>query len=282
MAFLRRVLREPLLAFLLIGGALFVVFDAMQEPPRPAQGNEIVVSPALASRLAEQYRAIWRRPPTPAQMAGLIANHVREEVLLREAARLSLGQGDPVIRQRLVQKMDFLLESAASARAPSEEELRRHFEANADDYTPPPLIGFEQVFLGPSAGAAEVGAALTALRGGADPLEIGQRILLPHSMPASPLQAVDGPFGSGFFEQLQRIPGGGWQGPVTSGFGTHLVRITERDVPARPEFEAVREEVERDWRQHNARTAAQARYERLREGYTVTTPGPEEIAAILR
>jgi hypothetical protein len=82
---LKSLLREPLVHFLLLGTALFVL-DAWLRPAVPtAAGGEIVVSEARVRNLAQNFARTWQRPPTREELDGLIESHVREEVMVREA-----------------------------------------------------------------------------------------------------------------------------------------------------------------------------------------------------
>ena len=99
--FARRLLREPLVHFLAIGLAVFLLYGQRTGAPAQRQDSVIVVTPAQVGRLAEQFEAVWRRPPNEAELAGLVEDHVREEVYYREALALGLDRDDTVIRRRL-------------------------------------------------------------------------------------------------------------------------------------------------------------------------------------
>ena len=64
----------------------------------------------------------WRRPPTGEELTRLVTDHLREEVLAREAMALELDVGDTVIRRRLAQKMAFLLDDTIQVAEPPEAE----------------------------------------------------------------------------------------------------------------------------------------------------------------
>src|SRR5262245_41354326 len=120
MAWLRALLREPLVQFLAIGGLLFLLFE--WTPGRsPAGSTRIVVTPALVDRLAAGYARVWERPPSDAELKGLIDDYVKEEVAAREAVAIGLDKDDAVIRGRLRQKLE-LVEGAAEQAAPSEAD----------------------------------------------------------------------------------------------------------------------------------------------------------------
>ena len=104
-----RFWKEPLVQFLVIGGLLFVgytVFAPEAEPPR----EQIVVGALRIQSLEQSFEATWKRPPTASERQGLIDDFLVEEVFYREAQNLGLDQDDIVIRRRMRQKMEFLLQ----------------------------------------------------------------------------------------------------------------------------------------------------------------------------
>lgn len=262
------VIREPLLHFLMIGIAVFVVYRLVA-PPAPAPDERMIeVSAAQVERLVAQFEAVWNRPPSAAERAGLIDDLVREEIYYREALALGLDRDDTVIRRRLRQKMEFLSDAGASALTPDDDKLRAHFAAAPERFTPPARITFRQIALDD----ADPKPILAKLAEGADPLQFGRGTLLPPAMEAAPATAVDGTFGQGFFAALSELEPGVWSGPVESAFGKHLVEVVAVEPATPPEFEAVRAAVEDDWRRETAGSLREAYYEALREGYDVIMP----------
>ena len=95
---LRRWLREPLLHVLLIGAALFVVYDALNPSAGERQEpNRIVITADDLAQLQIAWMAQWQRPPTPDEMRNLLDGKIREEVLSREATALGLDKDDTII-----------------------------------------------------------------------------------------------------------------------------------------------------------------------------------------
>jgi hypothetical protein len=268
-----RILREPLLHFILIGGAVFLAFGLRNAPPERPSARVIEVTPARVERLAGQFQAVWRRPPTEEEVRALVEDFVREEVYYREALSLGLDRDDTVIRQRLRQKMEFLADSGAGTLAPSEEDLRRYYAAHRDAYAKPEQVTFQQIFLG----ATDPAAALAALGEGADPAAIGEGSLLPATLEAATRATVDGTFGSGFFAAVSALPAGVWQGPVESTFGPHLVRLVELEPGAVPAFEQVRNRVLDAWREQTAADLRESQYQAMRQRYEVVLP-PDEAS----
>jgi parvulin-like peptidyl-prolyl isomerase len=267
-----RLVREPLLHFLLIGMAVFGAYRVLGPPEAAADRRVIDVTAAQEERLAGQFESVWRRPPTTAELSGLVEDHVREEIYYREALALGFDRDDTVIRRRLRQKMEFLGDAGAGGLVPDEAELRAHLAAKAGRFATPATVTFRQVLLDGS-DAREVLARLAA---GADPAEVGGGTLLPPVMEASAQAAVDGTFGAGFFETVAALPPGAWSGPVRSAFGEHLVELLAVTPAAQPQFEVVRRAVEEDWRRAKAEELREAQYQSLRARYEVVLP-PERV-----
>ena len=159
---LRRLLREPLLHFLLLGGVLFAVFGR-GGPQGDAADRRIVVSAADIDRLAAGFAQTWHRPPAADELEAQIRDHVREEVLYRTALTLGLDKDDTIVRRRLRQKMEFLIEDTVPE--PQEAELQAYFHAHEDKFRTEPQISFRQVFVSAGRGdAAEADARETLVR----------------------------------------------------------------------------------------------------------------------
>lgn len=262
---LGRMLREPLLHFLLIGVALFALYRAGSPSDAARVQRLIEVTPAQMDRLGGQFEAVWRRRPTAVEREALAEDFVREEIYYREALALGLDRDDTVIRRRLRQKMEFLSDAGAGALAPDEATLRAFFEKHVDRFTPAAQVTFRQVFLGDT----DAAPVLAALAEGADPGGVGSRTLLPATMSAATQASVDGTFGDGFFAAVSALEPGAWRGPVESAFGPHLVQLLEAAPEEPPSFEAVRGDVEEAWRRRSAEDLREARYRALRERYEV-------------
>lgn len=267
--FLSRLLREPLVHFLVIGGLVFALYGRDEPAPAAPSGQVIVVTEAQVAQLSARFEAAWRRPPTPDERAGLIEDHLRDEIYYREALALGLDRDDTVIRRRLRQKMEFFGDGAAAAATPDEAELRAHHAAHPERFATGPRVTFRQVAL---ADAADAHAVREALAAGADPQALGRGGLLPAGMEAADRRAVDGVFGAGFFAEVGGLAPGDWRGPVRSSYGPHLVRVVALDPGAAAPFETVRDLVLQDWRRATAEALREAQFTALRSRYEVVLP----------
>ena len=268
---LSRILREPLLHFALLGLALFLLYRAVA--PDGGEARRIELSKAEVGALGAQYAALWGRPPSEAELKGLVDSYVRDEIAYREGVAAGLDRDDAVIKRRVRQKYELIAEEAASA-TPTEADLAAYLAANPDKFRRPPRISFAQVYFDTARTTPQdFAAAKAAILGGADPAGFGQATLLPAQMQAAPEDLVARDFGSDFATALLTLPEGVWTGPVRSGLGVHLVRVTAR-VPAElPPLAQVRAEVAREWEADRRRAALEADYARLRAEYDVVVEG---------
>jgi parvulin-like peptidyl-prolyl isomerase len=270
-----RFFREPLFQFLVIGAVVFALYGLVQGRSAETAPDSIVVSQGRVAQLAESFTRTWQRPPTDAELQGLIDSFVKEEIFYREGRKLGLDTDDTVFRRRLQQKMEFLMEPSEGELTPSEAELETYVAANRDKFRIAARVSFEQIYFDASRrgeqAEADAKAALKQLRASDAPApeSLGDATLLPAGMPLSPAGRIESSFGPQFADALQDLPVGEWAGPVRSTFGLHLVRIGERQGERDPEVEEVRDPVLREWRLEKRRAIADERYARLREGYEI-------------
>ena len=153
---LRRFLREPLLHFLVAGGVLFGIFGLTHRPGPVLASNKTIVVDSETLLNFLQYRSKAFKPEffssqleamTPAERKDLVDQYVQEEILYREAKAMELEQGDYVIRQRLVEKMRFLIEDMAEDHAaPSDAVLAEYLQKNMVRYVVDPSVTSTHVF----------------------------------------------------------------------------------------------------------------------------------------
>jgi len=277
----RRWLREPLVHFLALGAALFLFFAWTGGGAGPGS-DQIVVGPGQVEHLAVSFARTWQRPPTSAELKGLVDDYVREEIAVREARNMGLDRDDTVIRRRLRQKLEFLAEDAVESTPPTDEELGTWLEEHADTYRLDPEIAFRQVYLNPDrradsleADAARLLKKLKAAGDSADISDIGDSIMLPAEVPLSPLRVIGRTFGQDFATSLDEVAPGAWTGPLRSGYGLHLVYVRERRPGRSPKLDEVRGALERDFVSDRRQRELESLYARLLERYDVRVEMPD-------
>lgn len=270
------VLRQPLLHFFLIGAAFFALFSIVDDTPPKLDRPSIVVSTQEASSLASQFQATWSRLPSKEELEVVVDAFVREEIYVREALALGLDQGDTIVRKRLSQKMVFLTEAGAESSLVDDAMLISYFTANSETYLGSTVLGFSQILL-PEPASVSMPKALADLAAGGDFTQLGAHTLLPAQVPPVPAQSVDSAFGQGVFDQIAELEPGEWSGPVTTGYGRHLVRLDVHEPGVLPPFEVVRERVEQDWRRSKADQLRSERFEQLRNQYDIEKPDLSQV-----
>ncbi len=277
--------KEPLVHFLIVGALLFAAYSWLNPGSGAANERVIEITPGTVQRLQDAWTRQWRRPPTQQELDGLIEDHIREEVLYREAIALGLERDDTIIRRRLAQKMEFLSEDLGTLVEPGDGELREFFAARQADFAEPARVSFTHIYFSPdqrgAAAAADAELVLAELQAAnvIDAGERGDRFLMQLRYDALTERDATQLFGSKFAERLFELPVGGWQGPVESGFGWHLVRITDRIAPRMPEFDVVRDEVRREFDYERQREVRAATYEALRARYEIVLSTADEDAS---
>jgi hypothetical protein len=263
-----RLLREPLLHFFLLGALLFGLYAVLNRDALKAP-DEIVVDEARLAALSAQFQRVWQRSPSPDELAALVATWSREEMLYREGLALGFENDDPVVRRRVVQKVSFLFESLVDE-STTEEELAEWLREHPDAYRIEPAITLRQVYLDPSRHGDELDARIESLRAELerDPsTDAGDTTLLPDRIDARSRSDVARSFGSEFAATVFELPVGEWSGPVSSGFGVHLVRVDAVRPPRAPLLAEVRDAVARDLLAVRRERAEEAFLEGLRDRY---------------
>src|SRR5512137_1395077 len=128
---MKSVLREPLLHFLAIGAALFLYFHWSGGGTGPTS-SRIVLTAGQIEHLAAGFAKTWQRPPTEVELKGMLDDWVREEIAVREAMAAGLDRDDTVIRRRLRQKLEFVVEDVVAAAPPAEQELQAWLAGHPD------------------------------------------------------------------------------------------------------------------------------------------------------
>jgi len=262
----RRLLREPLVHFLIAGAGVFWVMAGRA----PDLGERrIVVNSAVVGALVQRYSDSFHHMPSQDEIDGMIRDYVADQVYYREALRLGLDKDDEVVVRRMRRKLESMAVADAEAATPSDRELQALIDKDPARYSEDPRTTFDQVYVGADTAENRLKAngMLAALRKGQ--AVSGTPAPIPGHLESSSASDISGTFGDEFTLALRQVPQGQWSGPVASGLGLHLVRVTARAAPEKPTLDRVRQRVENDWRAAAIqKTQAQA-YAGMLKGYDV-------------
>ena len=284
---MKRLLREPLVHFLLIGAALFGLYSFTPAgPTAPASSKEIRLSYDELAQLVLQFRSQWRREPTVQELDRLVENKIQAEILYREALAMGLDKDDEIVKRRMAQKMQFLAEDVAAAREPTSAELKSWYEKNRASFAQPPRLSFRHLYFSPDRRGArardDAEKALAKLAGQPEDAKIAGSLADPfmfqdYYRDRAP-EFLGKEFGPQFALAVAKLPPGSWQGPVESGFGWHLVFV-DTVIPGRaPTFEEIEADVKIAWLGEQKALAWQKAYKEMRAKYTVLLPPPPKGA----
>ena len=122
---MKRLLNEPLLHFLVLGALTFVVYSWLNRslPDNTSAAGTVRITSNEIAWLKETWSRQWQREPTCDELRGLVTDFLKEELLAREALSLGLDQNDTIVRRRLAQKLEFLVQETSRLAEPTEEDL---------------------------------------------------------------------------------------------------------------------------------------------------------------
>ena len=262
---LAKVFSDPLLGFVLVGGAIFVAYDQFGGQTR----QRIVVTGKAVSDLVEERRLVLNREISPAERDELVTGYVDHEVLVNEAIARGLYRNDANVRKRLADKMYFLL--GEDPPEPNADQLQARFDAHAEEYLTPRSLTFEHVYFKSDRKVAE--RALAAIAAGtADAGGLGDTFWLGSRMERYSSKQLIVLFGFEFERALQSMTDGAWYGPLQSGRGWHLVRVLERHEPRILPDTELHQRLVNDWKEDWRKSQRAKMFAALRAQYDVILP----------
>jgi peptidyl-prolyl cis-trans isomerase C len=279
-----KILREPLLHFLLLGAVFFLVYFWLNPPAEDFAGNQIHVGQNDIDRFVQIFQKQWNRKPTRQEIDGLVRAHLKEEILYREALALGLEKDDTIVRRRLAQKMEFLITDVIVPTDVEDSELMAFYQKHSERYTRAARMSFRHIYFNPDRRGErlldEANATLTTLQTtNADmdvPDEYGDRFMLQLQYNQKSTDEIAREFGREFADNLVGLTPNTWQGPIKSGYGVHLVYIQQRDAASVYPFSEVRERVKNDYLFDLKQARNDEMLEKLKLRYEITIEGKIE------
>jgi hypothetical protein len=286
---LKTLLREPLVHFAAGALLLFAVYDFVTPENQNTAETVIVIDRAGALTFLQfrmksfDAKAAAARfdAMSPEQQRRLIDDYVREEALYREALALGLGQGDYIIKRRLIQKVEFLAQGLADAITQIDEAgLAAYFEEHREDYATAPSVTFTHVFFdadrrGVEAAMTDAQTKLVQLNATATPFtdapRHGDRFPYHLNYVERTPDYVASHFGAATAKAMFELTPDDavWRGPFESSYGVHLVLLTKHNPAGMPNLGQIWARVERDALRVARRARTEAAIDDLLERYEV-------------
>ena len=265
--------------FLALGALVFFLFHLTTDRGE-TQDGKIVVTRGKVEQLVTGFSRTWQRLPTQEELDGLVEDSIREEVLYREALAMRLDKDDTIVRRRMRQKLEFLTEDTTAAAPSTDADLQGWLDKHPNEFRVEPTLAFSQVYLNAthagdnaSAAASKVLAQLDSAGESVAAAELGDTTMLPHQFPLSRIDEIARVFGDEFARRVAQLEGGRWIGPIQSGYGWHIVYVSERTEGRPKPLSEVRDAVQRDWLAARRKEIIDATYSKMREKYAVIVEG---------
>jgi hypothetical protein len=257
-----------------VGG--LVLFIAGQVYTRATDLHRIVVTPAHVAQLANDYALQFGAKPDGPTMQALIDRDIHDEILFRQGQTLKLAADDEIVRRRVVQKMQFLMQDLSAPPEPTDAQLQAYYAAHTAHYATPSRTTFSHIFFSNDHGgdAAARARAKAVLHGLNDKItrapERGDNFPDLYDFSAYEADQVYRLFGhTPFAQAVLDTPPGHWVGPLRSGYGWHLLYVDARQGAGRAPLSQVQDAVRSDYLQDAQDNANAAAFAKLARGYKV-------------
>lgn len=261
-----KILKQPLLHFLLIGAAFFLIFH-LTSSKNPESDLKTVIVDKNSLVTFMQYRSkkfnqdefeakLKKMPET--ELNNLIEDYVREEVLYREALSLGMDKDDYLIRRRMIQKIEFINEDLTyNSQNITNQDVKDYYDKNLDDFKIEPNATFTHVYFsndknGINKAKQLAEKKLTVLNKNnvpfSDSVKHGDRFLYHLNYVERTPEFVKSHFGAEMSEDIfNLVPDEtNWYGPFESQYGYHLVLLADKKDEEIPGIEEVSDSILQD------------------------------------
>lgn len=269
-----RIIKDPLFSFLILGALILVLYSFLNTGKTSIEDNKIIVTDEDVDRIVQLYERTWNQPPDSLALSRLINDEIKSNIYYNEGLRLNLDHNDEIIRRRLVQKYEFLIEDLIDGTDPTDEELRQFYDDNQDNYKTPKSYSFNHFYFSPD----ELTDAEKSAKRFYDsnlssdpnaPKGKSNNFFIQSPLISKEVSSLWQEFGKNFGDQVNLIKKQGWHPPVRSGYGWHVLYVLGIDNPQSISFESIRTRINDDFKQKALRDYNAKVYESLKEEYTV-------------
>ena len=297
-----KVLRDPLVHFLVLGLGLFLLFELVASDEASYNAKIIDVDrEALLTFVQYRLRAFEPRAAaarldnmSEEEMERLVRDYVREEALHREALSLGMDKNDYVIKRRLIQSIEFIADDFANVAVEvSDEDVRAYFDTNRQNYYVAPFVTFTHVFFdaerrGREESRESATAKLAELNDQRVPFNEGPRQgdrfpFFVNYVERDP-QFVTSHFGVPMAEAVFALEASDstWAGPFESEYGAHLVLLTRKAEGRYPKLAEVEASVRDNVQREAIQSIKDAAIQRVVDTYEVRRSYEHELLGMAR
>jgi hypothetical protein len=275
---MKKLLKEPLVHFLIIGALMFVISDII-EKDYVSEDYRIEITKQNVESMFKRWVEQLKRMPTQEEFDAYLENYLKEEILYREAKTMGLDKDDIIIKRRLVQKLEFLTNDLINISPPNLEEVKKYYEENPDEFTLPGKVDFIHIFFSIDASSLdEVKEKAEVIKKNLNQkseipknyFKLGDPFLLPYEFNDMPMDNVTRNFGqSEFSDNLYNLSVGKWDGPFLSTYGVHLVYVLKKQLSTMLDFIEVKENIKLEIAEKRNRKAYKDFLSELKKKYNI-------------
>lgn len=278
--------KQPLLHFLLLGGIFFFIYTFMNSDGNQSDNRSIVIDNEAILTFMQYKAKSFDRPRFEAKFNQMSTEQkikigqslAREEVMYREALALNLDENDYVIRNRLIQKLQFINKAYAQENIElTKQQVESYYIKHQQNYFSPAIVSFSHVFFSNKTKNTkdEIQSLLNQLQqrnAGADKAtQYGDRFpYFSHYIERNE-NYITNHFGSKMSEQLFNYHGlkNTWFGPLHSDQGMHLVIVTKFIAQKQPDLSQIYDQVLSDAMREENALAIDQNNDKLLEHYNI-------------
>jgi hypothetical protein len=273
---MKKIWKEPLLHFLLIGGGIFLCYELLNINEENPEEYTIIIDDTDIARLQQAYQKNWGKAPDSTTTQALIDEEIRAEIFYREALRMQLDHNDEIIRRRLRQKYEFLIKDLKAQDLPDSTQLQAFYQEHIDRYQSPKKISFQQLYFSPdnrenpAEDAAKIFNQIKENKPETSTVKtLGDPFYLQFFYSEREEESIRQLFGKAFADQLFSINETGWHGPISSGYGYHLVNISYISAASPTPFKTIEKDILADWKQQHLEDYNEQLFQSLKQQYQV-------------
>lgn len=240
---LKKLLHEPLVHFLLLGGLLFLFYAFAN--PNEEREDAVFISKERIEQLISDKEKELLAILTPEEKKKLIEREVYESILSKEALKIGLDINDAILKSHMAQKMEFVLYDGYKLPKPSDEVLKKFMLENVPDYSEEGKVSFTQTMMGTELDTFENEYVLSKFE-------------------------VSRIFGRSFSEMLFKLEFDGKTHTLESDYGIHEVKLKAKPIAKIKVFNDIKEQVRENYLNVQREQRNKAIYEALKSKYSIS------------
>lgn len=275
---LKRLLKEPMVYFCIIG-ALVYYFYVPDITDKDLTDSVVQLPSRFVDAQKDKFSQQYQRQPSEVELQNIIDQEVNAEILFREAWRLQLYVGDAVVKKRMIQKMQFLLEEGSATKDVSDEDVEAYFLTHQETFLSRSKVDLYHVLFSQSLDAERhleqlMKADGRSIEGVAGSVKGSVAFPLGNVFTQISEEDVAQFFGEIFSENLgmatfdlTRLDQ--WQGPVKSRYGFHVVKLSNLSKAKEVSFSDVRDSIRKKLIETNRSASRRDAVEAVKQRYQV-------------